>query len=237
MTQAHGQTTQGGLRTLAGVSAHTTMGNTVKKSACALALLPLLILTACSGLPPAENGANADIGATAGADAGTPDLAFEDLPDCGLVTENSAELIGDFLPSPEGVEDVFIDDTQATLNCSWVTPETIGGDAYDIGEFGGLGIGVLIDKVPSTRADLEAAGLARDYPAADNAGATVASFDKDFDPAGELSGLGVTVYRGNVSIVVTAVGIYLDPSNIVGARTNADAIDAALRIHEAMRAD
>lgn len=207
-----------------------------KKTALALALLPLITLAACAADPGDDSvPAATSVESSVESSAGSLGLEFDDLPDCGLVAANATDLIGDFVPSPDGLEEVFVDAYAANLNCSWVTPETVSGDAFEIPEFGGLGVGIHIENDPSTRDELEAAGLVHEYAPADNAGAVVASLNSEFDPDDELSMTGVTVHKGNVSIVIVALGVYLDASNIVGDRTNATAIDAALRMHEAMR--
>src|SRR5690606_5874443 len=196
----------------------------VTRLAAALTLIPLIALTGCAAASSAKSEP----------DTASSHLSFDELPDCGLVSAQAKELVGDFVPSPDGLEDAFVNDESASLSCTWVTPQTVSGDATELAKFGGLAIGVDIEKVPSTRADLKLAGLLQEYGPADEVGASVSSLNKDFDPAAGLEGLGITVHRANVSIVVTAIGLYLDSSNIVGHRTNAAAIEAALRIHEAM---
>ncbi len=205
-----------------------------------LAAVPLVLaLTACGASTPEEVIAaveqRVDDSQQAGTASSAEMLSYDELPDCAEVASSAGDLIGDFVPSPDGHEGVNEQPLAIDLSCVWLTPQTVDQDLSGLAKFGGISIGVTIEKNPSSRADNEAAGLVHEYAPADDIGAYVLSLNPEFDPADELSAIGVIVNKGNVSIVVSAVGLYIDAGNIVESRTNALGIETALRIHEAMR--
>src|SRR5690606_13499257 len=98
-----------------------------------LAAVPLVLaLTACGASTPAEVIAAVeqagDDRQPAGSAGSAEMLSYDELPDCAEVASSAGDLIGDFVPSPDGHEGVNEQPLAIELSCVWLTPQTVDQD-------------------------------------------------------------------------------------------------------------
>lgn len=209
----------------------------VKQFGVVVAAVALALSAGCGSEPAGKDADQSakPAGSSKGAGKGSKSVTPADLPGCAEVKAAIGDFAADMVVGKDDDSGPFDLDDAFGVQCTWVTPETVAGNPRDFDKFGGIALRISVERTPSPRAADEAAGLVRPVPVVEQAGGYVVSLDKNFDLAGPMSALGAPqVIIGGVNVSASGSGLFLAKTANT-TRTNAQAIEANLKVHDLIK--
>ena len=210
----------------------------MKKHACVLIALTLtgVLLSGCTSAPTdssndTASGAEAPIEPAPDTSA-TPGDGTDGFPTCGEVKAVLGPVVGGLIEIEESDNGVSTGSDGPSLGCAWFTPETTG-QRYDLGEYGGISIGVFRDP-EFTEESTEPLGWNVDDPRVSAADAWALKVGGNYNAADQLDATGVQVVRDGIVVVLTSGGVVLQDVPQLASLTNEWALGAGVKILDLM---